>query len=470
MMVPERQVRIANPAPHGPGSEGRGSPRAGEVLGVDPAAQYAVLLLNEEQMANLLHRPSMRVLDQRFAPVNVAFDGYARLMRRARIAMAVLLLIGAGAGAWAWAPLPVLAAFPWTSAEAPPPMATGASFSLTIASPPSADTAVEMSRRMAAAGTPSFVRAATAAHHVMVGPFVSLDEAEAEQQRFGGSRVFVDDSLRKASPNPPVAAHGNPAMVLVGAGAQHALVLEFTQEPHQVSTKRGADGTVVVEMGPIDSDVETQAWSAPAGVSLLRQVKVEEIAGSAEARHARATLTMPRSTMARARVDGRRVYIDLLPAPPPPPPAPAAAVAPAPQPVARQAIAAPKAASAAPAVASPVEAAPSAAPPRPPAGESLRPVVARFERLVPFLQSATRTAAPDVLRALASNVDELERILREATPSPETADARGALSSALASARRAVDAGFTGDRVAEAHQAGMLVEAAKTVLPVTPAQ
>ena len=452
MIVPDRRVRLAEPA---------ASHRAGEVLGVDPAAQYAVLLLNEEQMANLLQRPSMHVLDPRFAPVNAAFDGYARLMRRARIVMAVLLLIGAGAGAWAWAPLPVLAAFPWTSAEAPPPMATGASFSLTIASPRSADAAVEMSRRMAAAGTPSFVRAATAAQHVMVGPFVSLDEAEAEQQRFGG-RVFVDDSLRKASPNPPVAAHGNPAMVLVGAATQHALVLEFTQEPRQVSTKRGADGTVVVEMGPIDSDVETQEWSAPAGVSLLRQVKVEEIAGSAEARHARATLTMPRSTMARARVDGRRVYIDLLPAPPPPPPAPAAAVAPAPKPVARQAIAAPKAASAAPAVAPPVEA---AAPPRPPAGESLRPVVARFERLVPFLQSATRTAAPDVLRALASNVDEVERMLREATPSPETSDARGALSSALASARRAVDAGFTGDRVAEAHQAGMLVEAAKTVLP-----
>jgi hypothetical protein len=33
-----------------------------------------------------------------------------------------------------------------------------------------------------------------------------------------------------------------------------------------------------------------------------------------------------------------------------------------------------------------------------------------------------------------------------------------------------VDGTFGGDRVAEAHQAGMLVEAAKTVLPATPAQ
>jgi hypothetical protein len=275
--------------------------------------------------------------------------------------------------------------------------------------------------------------------------------------------MFVDDSLRKISSAAPMALNGNPALVLVGAASQHSLVLEFKQEPRQVSTKRGADGTVIVEMGPIATDVETQEWSAPSGVTLLRQVKVEEIAGSSEARHARATLTMPRSTMAHARVEGRRVYVDLMPAPPPPPPSLAPEPVAEPKPLARRPAATPVVASAPPAAAS-AAAAPAAAPPPPPAADTLRPVVARFERLVPFLQSATRTASPDVLRAVAASVDEVERLMREVAPSPETADAQSALSSALASARRAVDAGFAGDRVAEAHQAGMFVEAAKSVL------
>ena len=452
-------------------SRNTGDASLAEVL---PAAEannrYAVLLLNDEQMAQLLQRPAMRSLNQRLVPVETAFQGYSRLMRRARVAMVALLLISAGAGAWAWAPLPVLSAFPWNTADAPPPIATGASFSLTIASPRGSDAAADMARRIAAAGTPSFVRAAASAHHVMVGPYASLDEAEAEQQRLGrtgvaGTRIFVDDSLRKSAVTPPVAVAGNPAMVLVGAGAHHSVVLEFPREPQQVSTKRGADGTVVVEMGPIDSDVETQAWSAPSGVTLLREIKIEEIVGAPNARHARATLTLPRSTMAHTRLSGRRVYIDLMPAPPPPPPSAVPAAAPAPKSVARKPVAAGLTPAA---VVAAVAATASAEAPGPSAVESLRPVVAKFERLVPFLESAMRTPTPDVLRALASSVNEVAASVGQVEATTETADAHSALKSALASARRAVDAGFTGDRVAEARQAGMLVEAAKTVLPATP--
>ncbi|MNC87556.1 hypothetical protein D3C83_32880 [compost metagenome] len=84
---------------------------------------------------------------------------------------------------------------------------------------------------------------------------------------------------------------------------------------------------------------------------------------------------------------------------------------------------------------------------------------------MPFLESATRTAAADVLRAVSASVNDLDAALRDVPSTPETADAHSALMSAVASARRAADAAFAGDRVAEAHQAAMLVEAAKTVLP-----
>jgi cell division protein FtsN len=447
------------------------SARRGNSGVADPATpQYPVLLLSEDQVAQLLRRQAMRTIDTRFAAPRVAFSAYLRLMRRARIVMALLLLISAGAGAWLWAPLPVLAAFPWTTEEAPPALATGASFSLTVGSSRSAQDAAAMARRLAAAGRPSYLRTQVATHHVMVGPFVSLDEAEGEQRRLAGAgvsgtRIFVDDSLRKASNAPAAIAAGNPAMVLVGAGKQVSLALEFEHEPKQVTTKRGADGTVVVEMGPMASAIETQEWSAPAGVSLLRQVKVEEIVGAPEARHARATLLMPRSTMAHARVEGRRVYIDFMVAPRKPRrPTPDAIRSPA-----RQPLAEPVAASQAAAMAgAPVT--PAVETPRAASVDSLRPLLTRVERMVPFLQSATRTSSPDVLRALASNVDELDAALRQVPATPEIADAHGALSAAMASARRAVDAGFGGDHVAEAHQAGLLVEAAKTALPVMPAR
>jgi hypothetical protein len=468
-----RRVRPAEPASHPvsstaiviPDAQAGFGPRLGSV---DPAApQYAVLLLNEAQMTQLLRRPALRTLNHPLMPDSLAVHAYTRLMRRARIVMVVLLLISAGAGAWVFAPLPVLAAFPWTTEQAPPAIATGASFSLTVASSRSAADASGMARRMAGGGTPAYVRTSASTHHVMAGPYVSLDEVEGEQQRLAragisGTRIFVDDSLRHAPHNAPAAiAPGNPALVLVGAAQQTALVLEFEREPAQVTTKRGADGTVVVDIGPIASAVETQEWSAPAGVTLFRQVKVEEIVGAPEARHARATLLMPRSTMARPRVEGRRVYIDLAAAPPSPRSAVAnARRASVRKPSPERLAAAPAPPSPAPASVTPAAGLAGAA-----AGGSLRPVLARVERMVPFLQSATRTSSPDVLRALASNVQELETALRQVAATPDVADAHGALSAAIASAKRAVDASFAGDRVAEAHQAGLLVDAAKTALP-----
>lgn len=445
----------------------------------DPATpQYPVLLLNEDQIAQLLHRHAMRTIDARLG-TGVSFGVYARLMRRTRIITTVMLLISAGAAAWIWAPLPV-AAFPWAGTGRPPAIATGASFSLTVASPRGAAAAHDLARRLAAAGTPSFVRTDGSSSYVMAGPYVSLDEAEMEQRRLAraglaATRMFVDDSLLKAAgERRAIVPPGRPSMVLVGAAHQLSLVFEFEEEPQQVTTKRSADGTVLVEMGPV-AGVVAQEWSAPDGIDLLRQVKVEEIVGSSAARHARATLALPRSTTAQARVEGRRVYVDLAPAPRVVAGADAGhtrvAASDDGRPAVRRAApvsAAPTAAAAAvpPAAAAvggdpvPVGAA------RPATGPSLAPVLARFERLIPFLQSATGSPGSDVLRAVASSVDEVDAALRQVPPTAETADAHAALTSALAAAKRAVDAAFTGDRTAEAHQAAMFVEAAKSVLPV----
>jgi len=464
-----------------PGQAGFSGPLP-QAAGTDPSQQYAVLLLNEQQMAQLLQRPAMTQVNPRFVPANDAFAGYTRLMRHARIAMVMLVVLIAGATAWAWAPLPSLGALPWTSKKLPPTVATGASFNLTL--PSSTGEVSQLAGRLVASGTPAFTRAIgnTSGQQVMVGPFVTLDEAEKEQRRltrngFMGTRVFVDDSLRRAPKNGVIAtAATNPALVLVGVGERMSLAIELKNEARQVNTNRAADGTLMLEIGPIESDLDAQEWSAPAGTDFWRQMKVEEIAVTPDTSYLRATLTMPASTVANARVEGRRVYIDMS-RPTPGPADHAAGRSPIPNgatmsgAVAKRPLAARKTApavettqvqdakpglTATPAIA----AAPGAA-----SGESLQPLVGRFERLVPFLQSAAATASPDVLRALGSTIDELETSLRTFVPSAEVADAHGALASALAPARRAVDAGFAGDRVAQARQAAMLVEAARTVMP-----
>jgi hypothetical protein len=96
----------------------------------------------------------------------------------------------------------------------------------------------------------------------------------------------------------------------------------------------------------------------------------------------------------------------------------------------------------------------------PAAEEALAPVVARFERILPFLQSAVKAPTPDVLRALVPTIEAVDTSLRQMNDT-ETAARRGLLISAAAAARRAIDPAFTGDRIAEAHQAAGLFEAAK---------
>jgi hypothetical protein len=364
-------------------------------------------------------------------------------------------------------------AFPWASPKAAPTILTGASFSLIVGSSRTPEPAAELERRLAGSGRPAFTRVVGrgTAHQVIVGPYVSLDEAESQQRSLArsglpGARVFVDDSLRNVPTNGRVAiTAASPALVLVRAADRVALALELKNEPRQVTARRRDDGTLMVEIGPIDTAIDPQDWSAPDAVDLVQHVSVEEVALTPDTRHARATLTLPPSTEANTRVEGRRVYIDLAREKPPvvPPAASAAPPPPAPRRLA------PASRGDADSAADVQRAAAVSDPPRP-AGESLQPLVARFERLVPFVQSAARTPAPDVLRALATSVDELDASLRQFRATPDTADAHGVLLSAAAAARRAIDPGSAGDRVAEARHAAMLVEAAKTVLPSTPAR
>jgi hypothetical protein len=464
-------------------------PQPGPQLEPQPSAQqYPVLLLNEEQITYLLQRPAMRQVNQRLGPGGDSLAAYARGMRRGRVAAAAFAILVAGAAALAWAPRPALA-FSWMRPSAQPTVATGASFSLAVASLRSADGAAATAGRLDAAGIATFTRrvANKSTYQVMAGPYVSLDEAERMQRRlaasgFGGSSLFVDESLRNA-PRSQTAPRGgsNPGIVLVGAPGRLSLVFELSSEPRQVNARRVDDTTLDVDIGPIDAAMPSQEWNAPAGAHLLRAVAIEEVVGTGSARYARATLTMPPFARANTRVEGRRVYVDLTwPAESMAAPAargtslvglteeeaPVARAERAPAPVAEasrrtespdRAPAAPPAQAAVAAVKEPAVVIDA------PKAESLAPIVAKFDRVLPFVHSAAKSPQQDVLQALAPTLREVDASLKGMTGTADAA-ARGLLISATASARRAVDPAFAGDRVAESHQAAGLLEAAKALM------
>jgi len=444
--------------------------------------QYPVLLLNEEQISYLLQRPAMRQVNQRVIHGGSTSATYARLMRRGRVAAAAFAILVAGAAALAWAPRPALA-FSWMRPPAPT-VATGASFSVSVASLRSADSAAATAGRLEAAGFATFTRGvpSTSMYQVMAGPYVSLDEAERMQQRltaagFGGSGLFVDESLRHMPRNDAVARVGsNPGLVLIGAPGRLSLAFEMRSEPRQVNARRVDDTTLDIDIGPIDAAVPSQKWSAPAGVHLIRTVAIADVAGAGSARYVRATLTVPDFARANTRVEGRRVYVDLTwpaeaiaPSAPEASPVPeSAAVTSVRGTAAPQDVPAPQERTALQEKAAPasVVAAPAPAPVVTPA-VSLAPIVAKLERVLPFVQSAAKSPADDVLNALAPTLSEVDGSLKGITGTADAA-ARGLLISATASARRAVNPAFTGDRVAESHQAAGLFEAAKALLPATP--
>lgn len=427
----------------------------------DAPQQYALVMLNEDQVSRLVGQPQMR----RVNALPHAYDPhvrYLRLKRRIAAAAAVIAVLGGGATAWRWMPRPSLAAvFPWSTPA--PTVGTAASFSVAVTAPPSSGAAARVAGQLRGLALPVFTRRRpnTNAHQVMVGPYVSLDEAEAAQRLlrargYGGGRLFVDESVRNAPRNEfgASAATARPGVLLVGAPDRLSLVLELEAQPRRVSSSRSTGTTFEVDMGPVPNPIGAQQWSAPAGVHLMRHVAIEESRQAPGGGHfVKAVVSLPEFSQASVRVDGSRVYVDLTW----PQYGGEDAIAPAPPRV--HSTAAPADARRAPA--------------RPEAAaadldtyrKQVAPSIARFEEMTPFLLSAARSPSPPVLAALADTLQSLHAALAAVSVPPDAADGHALMTSAAATARAALDPGFTGDRAAQAQQAVTMFQGAKGALP-----
>lgn len=348
-----------------------------------------------------------------------------------------------------------------------PTLSTGASFSLIAASFAREPEAASHAAALQATGLPAFVRHVSAdrRYQVLVGPYVSTEEAEVAQRTLArrgaaDTRVVVDDSLRHVLES---------GMVLRGSSDQHlegaavvvvpgpgtlSLVFEMDAEPRDVMARRVGATILELEVGPVELPVRPQAWSAPEGALLIREVSIGPSAGSASDGML-ARLTVPESAVSNVRLVGRRVYVDLAWPPAPwsvsvTPPLGSVAVT-----TARR-----SADSGAHETASDADQIDTYR-------SRVAPVISRFQAIEPFLSSAAASPTPDVLSSLAPAIRAVSDSLSGVEVPAARARGDALLRSAIASAAMAVDPAFDGDRTAHAREAMALFEAASKQLDVS---
>jgi len=430
---------------------------------LEPDPQYAVVLLNEEQLGQFMRRPGIRQVNRGYAVPDV-HTRYLRLKRQTAAAAAVLLVLGVGSFLYFMAPQPAMASmFVWKELPAAPTLDTGTSFSVTVETTDSSDSAGYAAGRVRSLGFPAFTRVSPGRrqmHQAMAGPYASLDEAERAQRRlarsgFGGARIFVDESLRNAPRNDVAAtvADGNPNILLIGAPDRVSLVCVLPLEPRQVRERR-SENVLDLDVGPISTHVSEQHWSAPEGIHLVDRVSIEGVKASEIGEFLRAHVTVPEFARTNVRTEGRRVYIDLtwpmIAADAVTPRSPGAAP---PRTTAAETRATSAAREATAAVVQDLQAAGDYS-------EQLRGVLDRIAAVKPFLTSAAQSGSPDVLAALDETLATLESSVKGMRVPTDAVDQHQMLLSSIRTARKAASPSFSGDRVGQAREAFVLYDAA----------
>jgi len=341
---------------------------------------------------------------------------------------------------------------------------TGASFSVSAGSFATEAKAATFAAVLDSAGLPILVRVRPddGRYQVLVGPYVSTDEAERAQRRMaawglGEARLVVDDTMRSNPQEASIFGFGRSAgtsIVMVAAGGMSSIVFEMSSMPKQVETRRSGSTSLDVEIGQGTGRKGQGAAGGsarvagafeplrlPDGVSLVRDLAVQ----SGDADTTRAHVVIPVGVESRVRLEGRRVYVDLAF-----PKAPWVIVKPAPQGPGLPGNESQRAArvSAAPERVGRVVADPPNA-----YHDQIESIVMRFTEIEPFLLSAVQAPEPDVLTALAHSLEDVRRSLERTTAPADSQADRQTLLLAIARAQAALAPSFASDRKAAVEEA-----------------
>jgi len=226
-------------------------------------------------------------------------------------------------------------------------------------------------------------------------------------------------------------------VVLLPGGERSSVVFELTAEPLKVSTRRISDSVLELDAGPgIDSAVP-QLLKAPANVRFIDSVSIR-VLPTESGSMVRARITMTAAAQAVVRSAGRRVYVDVSPAP-------AAAVPATPAPV--------RAASA-PATAAAAKAMPPTAVPvnQDSYHAAVRPIIGKLKELGPFLTSAASSTDAGVTSAILPTLMTLRGSLAALQPSDQERGSHTMVLAAVDKILRALSPDYSGDRATAVRQ------------------
>jgi len=363
------------------------------------------------------------------------------------LATAAIAFVMAAAAVWTQGPSAASALWRVLTGARGGTIATSASFSVSAGSFATEPRAAAFAAALDASGLPVLVRQRPddTRYQVLVGPYVSTEEAERAQRALaswglGDPRLVVDDTMRGGPQRAAVTGRGagGSGVVIIAAPGMSSVVFEMPAVPREVEARRTSTTTIDVEIGSPVAPGAATPLGVPEGLLLARAITVESPVRP-DAR--RAHLVVPPEVQSRLRLEGRRVYVDLAwpKAPWQTGERPAKVtrdlrVASSPRSVEDD-----KAASRA----------------------QLQAAIDRFEQIQPFLLSATQSPDADVLAALSHTLDGLRDSLARMTPPAELVPNRQRLAAAVAMASNATTATFTGDRMAAARQALELFDEAR---------
>jgi hypothetical protein len=236
-------------------------------------------------------------------------------------------------------------------------------------------------------------------------------------------------------------------VVLLRVADRISLALEMTGEPQKAALRVLSARALEVEAGPVSGVVREDQLAPASDAAFIRHVSIQRYTTGSRVVFVRARVTFDAPGAGNVRVVGRTVYVDLTPMVALRPNLPSA-----PRLSRREEV---------------IQSQQVARAPQQKPGsqtsyeQEVRPVLSRLMEIGPFLASAAKTPADDVLRAVGGTLSEVEQPLRAMNVPPASRPAHNILLSAVATASRAVAPDFRGDRVIEAQRALALLDAAK---------
>ena len=168
-------------------------------------------------------------------------------------------------------------------------------------------------------GLPAFARPDGSGgwHQVIVGPYLSVEEAKAAERQLAGLNVSDSQILPTDAASNATAVEGTDArsarVLMLNVTNRTSLVLELSEAPARTSRESVDERTVVLDIGPVATAVIAQELDAGPDAPCVAHASIQDVARPDAGRFIRLRVGLRGACRSRVRAAARRVYIDLAP-------------------------------------------------------------------------------------------------------------------------------------------------------------